>query len=249
MLKNVRSKYILKIILSYVKEEKKLKIIKYNKNLQNIMDINLINYKFLSNRYIIYETSKRGKEYNGNDDTLLYEGEFLNGERHEKGKEYIEHYISNCFYGVDQNNMKIFNDLHNRKYYEKNSKKIYKDKSKQKNGMVEERDALGNLKFKGNYLNGEKHGEGEEFDKNGKILFEGEYLKGKRWKGRGKEFCYDGTLKYEGEYLDGKRWNGKGKEFYHSNFLKYEGEYLEEKETEKEKNFLLMVCYILKENF
>ena len=98
MFENVKSKYILKIILSYVKEEQKLKMIKYNKKFQSIMGIYLSNYIFLSNRYIIYEKNKRGKEYRGNDDKLLYEGEFLNGRRHGKGKEYEENYIGNCLY-------------------------------------------------------------------------------------------------------------------------------------------------------
>ena len=71
-----------------MKEKIKLKIIKYNKNLQNKIDIKLINYKFYSGKYIIYENKIKGKEYQGNDDTLIYEGEYLNGERNGKGKEY-----------------------------------------------------------------------------------------------------------------------------------------------------------------
>ena len=40
-----------------------LKLIKYNKKLQNKLDINLMNYKIYSGCYIIYENNGKGKEY------------------------------------------------------------------------------------------------------------------------------------------------------------------------------------------
>ena len=49
---------------------------------------NNINYKFFSGRYIEYEINSIGKEYNGHYDKLIYECEYLNGERNGKGKEY-----------------------------------------------------------------------------------------------------------------------------------------------------------------
>ena len=55
MLGNIKSTYFTKIIFSYTEERIKLEIIKYNKSLQNFMDINLINYKIFSGKYIIYE--------------------------------------------------------------------------------------------------------------------------------------------------------------------------------------------------
>ena len=94
MLENIKACSFIKKIFSLIIERKKLKIIKYNKNLQNIIDINLINYKFFSGRYIIYEKDGKGKEYNGNSDILLFEGEYLNGERNGKGKQfYFEGYL------------------------------------------------------------------------------------------------------------------------------------------------------------
>ena len=42
----------------------------------------------MSGTYIIYETTKKGKEYYGEDDYLIFEGEYLNGKRNGKGKEY-----------------------------------------------------------------------------------------------------------------------------------------------------------------
>ena len=73
--KNIKSKYIIQFIFSYLTENTKLEIIKYNKHLQNILNIKLINYKFLNGSYIIYETNGKGKEYDGEDnDFLKYEG-------------------------------------------------------------------------------------------------------------------------------------------------------------------------------
>ena len=52
ILNNIKSKYIIKILFSHLDEKIKLKSIKYNKKLQNLFDINIINYKFFSERYI-----------------------------------------------------------------------------------------------------------------------------------------------------------------------------------------------------
>ena len=43
-----------------------------------ILNISLINYKFFSERYIIFEKNGKGKEYNKYNDTLVFEGEYLN---------------------------------------------------------------------------------------------------------------------------------------------------------------------------
>ena len=51
------------------------------------MNINLINYKIFSGRYIIYEEKGKGKEYD-NEDYLIFEGEYLNGKKNGKAKEY-----------------------------------------------------------------------------------------------------------------------------------------------------------------
>ena len=64
----------------------KLELVKYNKKLQNKIDIKLINYKFNSCKYIIFESNNKGKENHGCYDLLLFEGEYLNGKRNEKGK-------------------------------------------------------------------------------------------------------------------------------------------------------------------
>ena len=85
MLKKMKSSYFLRIIFSFMDEKHKLKIIKYNKSLQENLNINLINYKIFSRTWIIYEQNGKGNEidYNGH---LMFEGEYLNGERNGKGK-------------------------------------------------------------------------------------------------------------------------------------------------------------------
>ena len=87
MLEKIKSSYIEKNILNILNERIKLKLIKYNKSLQKKMNIKLINYQRFSGRYIIYETKKEGREYDGYNNKLLFEGEYLNGERNGKGKE------------------------------------------------------------------------------------------------------------------------------------------------------------------
>ena len=51
------------LLFSFIDEGQKLKLIKYNKNLQKIIDINIINYKFFSGRYIDYELNGKAKEF------------------------------------------------------------------------------------------------------------------------------------------------------------------------------------------
>ena len=90
MLENIKSSFFTKILFSYLNEEIKLKIIKYNKNLQNLLGINLFNYKIFSERYIVYGQDGKGKEYDWHNGCLRFEGEYLNGERNGKGKEYYD---------------------------------------------------------------------------------------------------------------------------------------------------------------
>ena len=88
MLNNIKSTYFIKKLFLFLDDGIKLKSIKYNKKLQKILDINLINYRRYANTYIIYEDDKIGKEYNSYNDDLIFEGEYLNGKRNGKGKEY-----------------------------------------------------------------------------------------------------------------------------------------------------------------
>ena len=70
MLKKIKSSYFSEILFSYVDEEQKLKLIKYNKTLQNNININIINYKHFKGKYLIYESNGIVKEYLGKEDSL-----------------------------------------------------------------------------------------------------------------------------------------------------------------------------------
>jgi len=58
--------------------------------LQKNFNISIINYKYFSKKYIIYESKRIGKEYEYyNDDIYIFEGEYLNGQDMEKEKNII----------------------------------------------------------------------------------------------------------------------------------------------------------------
>ena len=190
-LNNIKSKYFMIFIFSYLNEKRKLEVIKYNKNIQNMLDIKLINYKFYKGKYIIHELNGKVKEYNKYADNIEYEGEYLNG----KGKEY--YYDGNLRFEGEYLNGKrngkgkefdydkiIFegeyiNGLRwNGKGYDNNNEVVYELKNG--NGYVKEYYNEGELKFEGEYLNGEKNGKGKVYDYDGSLEFEGEYLNGKR---------------------------------------------------------------------
>ena len=88
MLENIKSHYTIKIIFSIIDEKIKLGLVKYNKRLQNKIEIRLLNYKLFSKRYIIYETNGKGKEYFYND-KLIFEGEYKIGLKNGDGKEFF----------------------------------------------------------------------------------------------------------------------------------------------------------------
>ena len=84
----IKSNFIIKKIFSICNEKDKLKLVKYNKNLQNKIGIKLINYKLFTGIYIEYESKEKGKEYFGYDGKLRFKGKYFNGKRNGRGKEY-----------------------------------------------------------------------------------------------------------------------------------------------------------------
>ena len=197
MLKNVKSFYFIQKLFSYILEKNKLKLVKYNKNLQKIINISIINYEHFSGRYIIYEQNGKGKEYRyfNHQQILIFEGEYLNGKRNGKGKEY---------YG---NDTLIFEGEYlngNRQGY---GKEFYDN---------------GKLLFEGEYLNNKRSGKGKQYYKKDNLKFEGEFIDNEiiadtKYDENGnilyqynnsnkirKIFDFDrGNLKFEGEYLNG----------------------------------------------
>ena len=120
-----------------------------------------INYKKIDEKEniliknIIYEL-KDGKglvkEYNGN--KLIFEGEYLNGERNGKGKEYNRN--GNLIFEGEYLNGKRWNGIG---YDTKNNK------LKSGKGFVKEYYLNNILKFESEYLNGERNGIGKEYNK------------------------------------------------------------------------------------
>ena len=171
MLEKLKSFYFIKFLFFHLSEGKKLKLAKYSKNLQKILDRRHIHYKIYSKRYIIYCQDGKGKEYDGLNNKLIFEGEYLNGKRNGKGEEY-------------HNNGAL---LFEGKYL--NGKR---------NGKGREYNNFGDLIFEVEYLNGERNGKGKEFNEEGELIFEGEYLTNNRIKiekysnglrnGKGKEY-------------------------------------------------------------
>ena len=183
MLKKIISTYFKNIIFSFINEETKLKLIKYNKNLQNYMNIDLNNYILFSKRYLLYRTKTEGKEYdwkgrlifegeylkgkrNGKeyneDEKLIYEGEYLNGQKNGYGKEF---YLNGLlkFEGEFLNGKK-WNGI-GYGYDDYKNKTVFNLKNG--NGLVKEFDEFGGKQiFIGEYLNGEKNGKGEDLKEN-----------------------------------------------------------------------------------
>ena len=94
MLENIKSRYIFRIIIFHLSVKKKLILIKYNKKLQTRLNIKILNYKIFSGKSITnYDKDKKGKIYKIYDeykDKLIFEGEFLNGQKNGKGIEYYD---------------------------------------------------------------------------------------------------------------------------------------------------------------
>ena len=229
----IKSSYIIKKIYSLLNERRKLEIIKYSKNIQNKLNINLINYRLLSGKKLIGNKNGICKLYNYNDN-LLFEGEYLNGKKHGKGKEYNKY--GDILFEGEYLNGKKWNgkgyfvntkkyDTGNNKYRIEDQKVYEKDNSifyyeiKDGKGFMVDYDDENNI-FEGEYLNGERNGIGRDYKifENAYLIYEGEYLNGNR-NGKGKEYLgvdiefgigEFGKLLFEGEYVNGKRWNGKG---------------------------------------
>ena len=193
MLEKVKSIYFIRNLFIYVDENKKLKLMKYNKSLQKKLALSINNYIHFKGKYIEYELNGKGKEYYW-DGNLYYEGEYLNGQRNGNGKEY--YWDGKLYYEGEYLNGK-------------------------RNGKGREYNGFNNLIFEGEYLNGKRNGKGKGYYENGKLKFEGEYLNGKellgnnydedgniyqcnKINGKGEEYCGYNS-KFECEYLNGQK--------------------------------------------
>ena len=170
MLEKIKSKFYYIKIFSYLDERQKLKIVKSNKSLQKRLNINIINHKFYSGKYVEYGLNNIVKEYNGIDNTLKFEGEYLKGEKNGFCKDYST--------------------------YSRFEGEYLKGR---KNGKGKEYDNEGKLEFEGEYLNNKINGKGKEYNYKGKLQFEGEYLYGNKLIGKyyiNESLEYEGEYRY-----------------------------------------------------
>ena len=163
--RDIKSTYNLNSIFSFLEKRQILNMILYNKQLQNILRINIQDYKNISGRYKIGEKNGKGSEYALNTNNLVFEGEYKNGKRNGKGKEFTH------------KNKMIFEGEYIKGKRNGKGKEYYND---------------GRLKFEGEYLNGERwngrgynkydimdfqikegNGKGKEYYDNDEIEFEG----------------------------------------------------------------------------
>ena len=183
MLKQIKSLLILKKLFNHLFIDAKLRLLRYNKNFQNILNITIIDFRNLSKTFIIIERAGYGKEYDSYNDELLYEGEFINGKRNGKWKEYDG--IGRLRYEGEYLNGK-------------------------RNGKGKEY-TFGYI-YEGEFLDDKRNGKGKIYNKyeNNKLYYEGEFFNDK-YHGKGKKYDNFGKLEYEGDFLNDKK-NGKGKE-------------------------------------
>ncbi len=166
----IKCVYIVEIIFNHLEDNKKLNIMKYNKYLQDRLNIDIDDYKKVSGRYITYV----GNEYDTTNKKLLYIGEYMNGERNGKGKEFD-----------GKGNLIYFGKFKNGKRHGKGREfsDINRKLTLHSDGLYYN---MGEKVFEGEFKNGKKNGKGEEYYK-GKLIFKGVYLNGKR-NGKGTEF-------------------------------------------------------------
>ena len=113
----------------------------------------------------------------------MYEGEYLNGEKNGKGKEYNKDHL--IYEGQYLKGKKW-----NGKIYSKSNQNLYIIENG-KGYIIEYDELFGKLIYEREYSNGERNGKGKEFWENDEVSFEGEYLNGKR-NGKGIEYSYGG---------------------------------------------------------
>ena len=189
--------------------------------------------------YLNGKRNGQGKEYY--DGKLIYEGEYLNGKRNGQGKEYYNNRL--IFKGEYLNGKQWTGTGYD---YDGVAYKLKEGK-----GFVKEHygyaGSYSDLKFEGEYLNGERNGKGKEYYHEGKLRFDGEYLNGKRWNGKfytkdnkqyevinGSGFIKEdsGVLSdyFQGTYINGEK-NGKGYVMDGGYRTLYEGEYKNDKKN------------------
>ena len=167
MLEKIRGTFFIRLVFSNIDEKIKLEIAKYNKNIQNILNLNILTYREFSGRYIIKRKNGIIEEYNYHYNNLVFRGRYLNGKRNGKGIEYRGETRFECEYLNGKRNGKgkeflIMDDYlkfegeylngkrWNGMFYDKFSNKFYKIKNGK--GFIKKYHNLSfKLKFEGEF--------------------------------------------------------------------------------------------------
>ena len=239
MLENIKSLKVFKIIFSFVEERIKLGIIIYNKKMKYALNRNINYYKRVNDSELNIDKNGFGTRRSLNEDgkqEITLEGQYKNGKKNGKGKEYF-HIFSNkifIFEGTFKNGKK---NGKGKEYFDipfdkkllleefKNGEKKRKGNKYYDNSLetfLFQTELLAKTKFEyypskahklifeGEYKDGKRNGKGKEYQDEKLVIFEGEYLKGERWNGIVKNYDQSKNIIFEGEYKNGKIWNGKG---------------------------------------
>ena len=215
-------------------KEKKLKLIQHNKKAQKSLGININNYILFKRKYVVIDKNGIAKEYGIYDDKLIYEGEYLNGERNRIGKEYNND--RRIIFDGEYKKGKRWNGLI-QGFRLKDGQRLVKEYINSKFG-------LNDVIFLGEYLNVERNVNGNEYNIYGELIFKGEYLNGKKYNGIVYDNFHNKTYKLKNGKCDLKEFKnnilfknkyfkyfdydktGKEKEYNDFRKLIFEGDYL-----------------------
>ena len=160
-------------------------------NFQIIKGNGYIKEELFEGEYINGERNGKGKEYcysNWFEKSLKFEGEYLNGKKNGMGREYY------CYSHALKFEDYYLNDkIWTGKGFDKKGNIIYE--IKEGKGYIKEYDIYDFLIYEGEYLNGMRIGKGKEY---GNSNFEGEYLNNKKWIGKGEHYKNIGNIKLFG---------------------------------------------------
>ena len=234
--KGIKSSYIISKIFSNLDEIRKLNLIRHSNHFQKVLSIDIEYYMKMSGRYKVEGINGNGKEYKIGTDDLLFEGEYLNGKRHGKGKEYLHNHLifeGEYLNGKRHGKGKEFNIFDkvifegeylngkrwNGKFINRESIHIWDLRNFEKKEInidnFDNFDSIESIESdenNGDNNNNDKKDNNDNIEVNNKDekirLFEI-----KNGKGIIKKYDED-RLIFEGEYLNGEL-NGKGKEYFH----------------------------------
>ena len=88
-IRDIKSPFNLKKIFSFLEPKQKLNMIIYNKKLQKNLGVSIDDFKTISGLYKIGGKNGKVKIYKQNTNTLIFEGEYVNGKKMEKEKNII----------------------------------------------------------------------------------------------------------------------------------------------------------------